>query len=364
MPNPSPSPAPGLGFGLPPPPLGFLAPAGMDYGLEAHELELGESGRAQSQLGVDLWRGGQAATECSGRPSTTRLRERRWREPASRESNAAGPFNRGAKYQQPRTMSRKACAASEPAQPFLASGVQNSHSRKDGRGSSGGMNFGCTRGFLARAIRRPRDRHLRRSRGSRGSSCPAWCPPSPQSSSGAGSRTIRGSRAGLVRTSTDRARPISIVVESTTRKSLPESSNRLRITITAVTREFSPMLLSERHTRRVTVSHEELESVERDLRSRGSTWILTISSSCSNQSATGGCLPEQAAHHIRIRPFQEAGEFAKVDLHRGNALRISRGRLRPGQDRSADRRHSAHPAVPRPGRTGHAARSRRRRSIS
>ena len=31
----------------------------------------------------------------------------------------------------------------------------------------------------------------------------------------------------------------------------------------------------------------------------------------------GRLSPEQAAHHIRIRPFQEAGEFAKVDLHRG-----------------------------------------------
>jgi NCAIR mutase (PurE)-related protein len=36
------------------------------------------------------------------------------------------------------------------------------------------------------------------------------------------------------------------------------------------------------------------------------------------ESVRDGLLsPEQAAHHIRIRPFQEAGEFAKVDLHRG-----------------------------------------------
>ena len=35
------------------------------------------------------------------------------------------------------------------------------------------------------------------------------------------------------------------------------------------------------------------------------------------ESVRDGVLsPEQAAHHIRIRPFQDAGEFAKVDLHR------------------------------------------------
>ena len=35
-------------------------------------------------------------------------------------------------------MSRRVCAVSDPAQPFFASGVQNSHSRKERRGSSGG----------------------------------------------------------------------------------------------------------------------------------------------------------------------------------------------------------------------------------
>ena len=42
----------------------------------------------------------------------------------------------------------------------------------------------------------------------------------------------------------------------------------------------------------------------------------TSSKNCSTPFETAGSRPSQAAEQIQVQPYQDAGEFAKVDLHR------------------------------------------------
>lgn len=75
-------------------------------------------------------------------------------EPARRESKVAGPLTRGAKYHRARIKSRIACNVIEPAQPFAASGVHQSHSMGELGGSAPTTGGGCS-GGLAIGTRTP-----------------------------------------------------------------------------------------------------------------------------------------------------------------------------------------------------------------
>ena len=107
--------------------------------------------------------------------------------------------------------------------------------------------------------------------------------------------------------------------EFTMRKRMPESSNRLRIAIAGGYKgiQAESALGTASGPRQTNSPAADARLGRAAPQVQGRTWILMISSSCSNPFATAVLSPEQAAHQIRIRPFQEAGEFAKVDLHRG-----------------------------------------------
>ena len=106
-------------------------------------------------------------------------------------------------------------------------------------------------------------------------------------------------------------------LEFTTRKWMLESSNRLQFTISAVTREIraKTRLPDQGRSQRADCSRER-RSTESQNNVKGCTWILTSLKLLLESVRDGRLSPEQAARDIRIQPFQEAGEFAKVDLHR------------------------------------------------
>lgn len=51
--------------------------------------------------------------------------------------------------------------------------------------------------------------------------------------------------------------------------------------------------------------------------------------------ADGIVSPEEAALKLKMQPFMEIGEFAKVDVHRRNTPGRTGGDLRRGQDQGA-----------------------------
>ena len=75
----------------------------------------------------------------------------------------------------------------------------------------------------------------------------------------------------------------------------------------------------------------------------------------------GRIAPGVAAERIQVHPYQEAGDFAKVDLHRRVRVWVSRGHFRSGKDGRTDRGDPENVARTRPGGPGDAARSAGRR---